>query len=94
VDVGSSQCNGLPITLASLDKQRGVQHLIGRFGNLTQVGILVRSGGMKSKKSGITYKINGRPKTEYGPPPRTSNITDSVGKANINHPESCMVRLA
>jgi hypothetical protein len=56
--VGPLQCISLPITLASLDKHRGVQHRSGKFGNLTQAGILVISLGLKSKKLGMTLRMS------------------------------------
>jgi len=61
--VWSSQCIGFPIILASLERQMGVQHLRGKFGNLTQVGIFAISVALKSKKSDMTFRMRGRPKT-------------------------------
>jgi hypothetical protein len=46
-----------------LERQMGVQHLRGKFGNLTQVGIFAISVALKSKKSDMTFRMRGRPKT-------------------------------
>jgi hypothetical protein len=91
--VGTSQWMGFPTIMAILERQIGVQQQRGRLGNLTQVGILAISKGWKSKNSGITFKIRGRPNMKYGPLLKMSNISNSELKANINQPESCIVKL-
>jgi len=65
----------LPRTLAILDRQVGDQHRSGRLGNLTQTGIMDMSATAKSKNSSIDFKNNGLPKTEYGPPNKTTILS-------------------
>jgi len=46
----------------------------------------------KKKKTGIIFRIRGRPKTTYGPAPKTSSIYNSDENAKINQPEACIVK--
>jgi len=55
---------GLPITLAILDRHVEKQHLSGRLGNITQIGVVDISVEAKSKYSGMYFKIRGLPKIE------------------------------
>jgi hypothetical protein len=47
--------------LASFESQIEDQHLRGKLGNLTQIGMCTISKVVKSKNSGITFRISGQP---------------------------------
>ena len=78
VAVNLSHCKGLPSTLASLDKHKGVQHFKGRQGNWIQTGTWDISEDEKLKYSDIERKINGLPYTKYGPLPSTDHLSSSL----------------